>query len=367
LPAEFKALAQKFPEIKNLFKDVGIRDEADLSKLVGTEINIPSLAKSLGILPGSLLVDGTGKIIDSRISQLPGFLKAKIPSEVIFARGVNQLVDFNTFISLSKDGRPIQKLRTISGKKLHLSVKPEYAVKSVKGYMTFVSREKSAKADKNNLLTKILKEFNLVDRATASNNPTLSKFEQKLVLDEFYYTDKDGDGVYTADVYVPVPEGEYEVLTVIEYKDNDYGTKLVRLTTIVDPEGYVYEKIKGKELRISSALVSLHWLNTKTKQFELWPADKYQQKNGQVTGVRGTYSFLVPPGTYSLKVVAPGYKDYESGNFKVYEGKGVHTNIELRANRWWFKIGDWKIWVIVLLVAGLLYMIEREIKLKKSK
>jgi hypothetical protein len=54
----------------------------------------------------------------------------------------------------------------------------------------------------------------------------------------------------------------------------------------------------------------------------------------------------VPPGSYYLKVEAPGYAPYQGQPFDVRAGNGVHTNLELIPHK------DWKdslIWQNVLL------------------
>lgn len=122
------------------------------------------------------------------------------------------------------------------------------------------------------------------------------EIEERLVLLEFEYTDPDGDGIYTAEIEAPLVDGEYEIITVIEYQDPEKGTRAMRLITVVDPEGYVYRRIGSEEARISGAIVSLSWLNPAVSQYELWQAKDYQQENPQVTDVTGRYSFLVPQG-----------------------------------------------------------------------
>jgi hypothetical protein len=181
-----------------------------------------------------------------------------------------------------------------------------------------------------------------------------------LVLLEFEYTDPDADGIYTAEIQAPVVEGEYEIITVIEYQNPELGKRAIRLITVIDPEGYVYEKDKDKETRIPGAIVSIFWLNPETKQYELWPAKEYQQENPQTTDVRGTYSFLVPEGYYYLKVEAPGYLVYDSKPFQVKEGSGVHINIELKTKYWWLKIVDWKTILLIMVILLLLYNFYRD-------
>jgi len=132
------------------------------------------------------------------------------------------------------------------------------------------------------------------------------------------------------------------------------------LITVVDPEGYVYEKDGIKETRIPGAIVSLFWLNPEIKQYELWPAKEYQQENPQITDATGKYSFLVPPGMYYLKVEAPKYPTYQSDTFSVKEGSGIHMNIELKTKYWWLKVIDWKTILLLVVILLLLYNFYRD-------
>ena len=169
-------------------------------------------------------------------------------------------------------------------------------------------------------------------------------------MNEFEYTDTDGDGIYTADIITPVVAGTYEVITIIDYVDPTVGRKQIRLTTVIDPEGYIYEKNGNKETRVPEAIVSIFRLNPANEQYELWPAKQYQQVNPQTTDVRGTYSFLVPEGTYYITVEAPGYKPYKGNIFIVSSGNGVHTNIELKAEGGWLTLIDLKTFILIIVI-----------------
>ena len=87
-------------------------------------------------------------------------------------------------------------------------------------------------------------------------------------------------------------------------------------------------------------------------------------------GVSGAYSFLVPPGTYSLSAVAPGYKPYQGENFTVVSGSGIHKNIELSSKYAWISVLDWKavvlLGVVILLVLNFYRDRNRE-KLLRNK
>ncbi len=136
--------------------------------------------------------------------------------------------------------------------------------------------------------------------------------------------------------------------------------KRIRLITVVDPEGYIYERDGAKETRIPGAIVSIFWMNPEKKQYELWQAENYSQENPQVTDTTGKYSFLVPEGSYHLKIETPGYLDYDGKPFQVKEGSGVHINIEVKTKYWWFKIVDWKTALLVLVIILLLYNFYRD-------
>ncbi|OGI76171.1 hypothetical protein A3C67_02070 [Candidatus Nomurabacteria bacterium RIFCSPHIGHO2_02_FULL_42_19] len=146
----------------------------------------------------------------------------------------------------------------------------------------------------------------------------------------------------------------------MDFEDPKLGNKEIRLTTVIDPEGYVYEKDGNREIRIPGAVISLFKLNQGTKQYELWPAEEYQQENPQITDVRGTYSFLVPEGYYYLKTEAPGYLVYDGKPFEVKEGSGIHINIELKTKYGWLKILDWKTILLIAVIILLLYNFFRD-------
>ena len=129
----------------------------------------------------------------------------------------------------------------------------------------------------------------------------------------------------------------------------------MRMITVIDPEGYVFEKNNGKETRIPSAIVSLYYLNNVTKKYELWTASDYSQENPQITDIRGTYSFLVPEGSYYTQVEAPGYNPYQGKAFIVSEGSGIHQNIELKSGRGWLSMFDWKTILLIVVLLLLVY------------
>ncbi len=359
LPVDIRNLAQKFPELEKTFEEVGINKITDVTKLQMVKLGLPGLTERVS-LPSSDI--GAGQFASLQglpVSKLSMMAKEKLPSEIVFTKTGGELIDFNIALSINNKGEAQQKISTISGKPLQLVVKPDSPVKSVKGYVVFKSRDKqTASIDfpANSLLASAF----FANPMFAKTQEQPVRVEEKLVLQEFEYTDPDKDGIYTAEIQAPVVAGEYEIITVLEFNDSKLGRKEIRLTTVVDPEGYVYEKNGDKETRIPGSVVSIFELNPQSKQYELWDAKKYQQENLQTTNQSGTYSFLVPEGMYYLKVETPGYVNYEGKPFEVKEGSGVHSNIELQAKSSWIKTFDWKTILLVVVIILLLYHFYRD-------
>lgn len=378
LPKDIAMLAQKFPEIGKTFTQVGVTKITDVEKIKNSNLNIPTLTQTLGL---SKIEISPGKFIPAKgvpIASLSNIAKQQIPSDIIFAKDNTGLVDFNVALSVNNKGQTVQTIKTLVNKPLQLVVKIDKPAKSVTGMIVFKSRTQQISQSKVAVPLDALTASVMFDTPSFAKPAEVSKnisvegsnilldnqnqlpleknqdnIETRLVLSQFDYHDT-GGGVYTATVFAPVVDGQYEVVTKVDYVDPEIKPEEIKLVTVVDPEGYVYEKNGDKETRILGAVASIYWLNPATKQYELWPAGDYQQDNPQTTDVRGTYSFLVPEGYYYLKVDAPGYLSYDGKPFEVKEGSGVHINIELKTKYWWLKIVDWKtlLLIIVILMLG---------------
>ncbi|HEY4510397.1 MAG TPA: carboxypeptidase-like regulatory domain-containing protein, partial [Candidatus Paceibacterota bacterium] len=414
LPYDIRILASKFPELDKTLKSVGIERLSDLGKLTGVSLNIPGLANILdktittvglenlseidklnGVsinIPGLSNLDGqmmnnvgVGKIALIKglpIAKFSPSAKKNLPAEFVFARANQELVDLNVALSVGQRGEVSQQMSTLPGQTLRLVVKPISKASSVTGYFVFKAPTPKVSTNsipRSSLTASALFSMNDFVEQVPTSPPTplhsneegeisfsgtpgkvqdgaiAENIEHKLVLSSFEYTDPDHDGIYTADVVSPVVPGEYEIITVINYIDPVLGTRQMRMTTVIDPEGYVFEKNGAKETRIPSAIVSLYHLNTTTKKYELWPAKDYQQENPQVTDVRGTYSFLVPEGSYYFEVEAPGYLTHRGKVFVVAEGSGIHQNIELGSSTKWMEKIDFQTVLLIVVLLLLMY------------
>jgi len=333
LPKEIIALAKKFPKLGQVFESLGIKKLTDLNKLQSTKLTLP----------------GLNEIASVSVEKLTKTEKEKIPSEILFAKTGGGLVDVNIVLSVDQSGNGQQKIKTTSGQPLKLVLRADEPVKKITGY--FIFKQKNEKS--------VSFEFplNFSTAALALADPLFAKpqkkpvnIEDKLVLSNFEFEDS-GGGVYTADVNSPIVSGEYEIIVVIDYVDSDLGLRGIRLINVVDPEGYIYKNDGKNETRINKATVSLYWLNPETNKYELWPAKDYLQENPQTTDVSGSYSFLVPEGSYYLSTTALGYIDYKGEPFQVTGGTGVHFNIELKIKYWLLEIIDWKIILLTAILA----------------
>ncbi len=349
LPKDLKLLAQKFPEVGKTFSEVGITKITDVTKIRNANLNLPGLTETVGLAPTNVPAAKFAMVKGVPVAQLSATAKSRIPSNIVFSKAGGGLVDFNIALSVNNKGKTEQRIKTVANSSLQLVVKPEGKVTKVRGYIVFKSK-KPAQPSMDVKMKYLAASLVLPDPVFAEPEENI---EQRLVLAEFEYKDS-GNGVYTATVQMPVVDGEYEIITVMDYEDQTQS-KEIKLITVVDPEGYVYEKSGDKETRILGAVVSLYWQSPETKQYELWPAKNFQQENPQTTDIRGTYSFLVPEGYYYLKVDAPGYLSYDGKPFQVTEGSGVHINIELKTKFWFLNVVDWKTFLLVIVVLLLLW------------
>lgn len=376
LPQDIKLLAQQFPEVAKTFQEVGITKITDVQKIQNSNLKLPGITETIGLAPANIAVGKLALIKGVPIAQLSAVAKSKIPSNIVFSKAGGGLVDFNVALSVNNKGQTEQTIKTIVSTPLQLVVKPDAPVKRVHGYIIFKSKkpaQTSFQIPMNTLAYSFIfsnpdvimpAALSAVIPVEGAKTPGVNEtptpgVETRLVLAEFDYIDS-GNGVYTATVQAPVVDGEYEIITVIEYTDTAIPEKEIRLITVVDPEGYIYEKNSDAQTRIAGAVASLYWLNPDTKQYELWPAKNFQQDNSQVTDVRGTYSFLVPDGYYYLKVDAPGYLSYDGKPFQVAEGSGIHINVELKTKFWFINIIDWKTCLLIVVILLLLYNFYRD-------
>jgi len=345
LPNDIKLLAEKFKKIEKTLNQFGIKKFTDILKLKNSKLSLPNLTEITSTesqierfkssYPKSFPVEGLSLLAIN-----------KIPTDIVFVKSSNGLIDLNVGLDLNDQGRVEQKIKTVSGSNLQLIVRPDKPVKKVTGYIVFKSKKYSqASFDfilKNMTAASILSNIKLISAINPNKIEGNKNFtEERLILSEFEYKNVKED-IYTAEIIAPDMNGQFEIVTKIEYQNELIDSKEMKLIMIVDPEGYIYKRSGTLETRISEANVSIYFLNPETNKFEIWPAVGYNQENPQKTDINGTYSFLVPAGNYYLKVEAPGYLSYKSELIESKEGSGIHINIEMKEKYWILNVFDWK-------------------------
>jgi len=333
-------------------QQIGINKITDISKLIDNQLNLPNLTQLTELNQSTPL------------ASLSDSSKDKIPTNILFAKTFNGLIDFNATLSLTEQGHPQQQITTLVGQQLRLIIKPDNPARAIRGYLIF-KQQKSISKNPNTInpsaFTASLTQQEI--DVTARSQQT-TDLKQALVLGVFDFTDPDQDSIWTADITTPVVDATYEILTVIDYLDQRLEPKELSLVTVVDPEGYVYETTDRGELRINNAKVSIYWLNPEANSYQLWLAKDFQQQNPQITNTTGKYSFLVPEGTYYLKAEASGYTTYKGDVFEVKTENGVHLNLELKAQDAWSKFFDWKTITLIVVLLFLSYNFYKDRKLK---
>lgn len=329
LPEDFQFIVNKFPGVSSTLKKVGVEKMVDADQMTVARISLPSLSEIASLSKEQII----------NLSGLSQEEANKIPTDIIFAQTAQGSMDLNSNLTISNKGLAVQTLNTVQGQSLRFTIKPEETAEKVLGYFIFKSSKTNSPLSRENVKATSLTasafqgsmnaESVVEDEKVSAETNIESTEEPDLVLAKFEYKDS-GNGIWTADVASPLVLGQYELRTVVNFKEKKSRAE-VSMIIIVDPEGYVYEKNNdGKEIRIDNAIVSIYWLNPETKEYELWPAKEYRQQNPQTTDVTGRYAFLVPPGDYYLTATADNYHEFKSDSFKVEENKGVFINIELK-------------------------------------
>lgn len=360
---EISFYAQKFPSLTETFKKLGISQIADIiSRAPGASFSIPNFREILGLHSSDSDTNPISPFTPTPLANLSASLKEQIPSEIIFVSTASEKINFNSSLVLD-EGSLKQKISVPSSTNLNIALKPDQLARSVSGYIALkksaytMNTNHESRIKNQDLISMIHDSYFMIQKAIVSIlNPSAfaqevksqtepQAVEQRFVLAQFQYSDPDKDGIWTADIQTPAVVGEYEIISSVNYQDSSISSKEIRLIVVIDPEGYVFERIENQELRITNAEVSIYWLNPANNQYELWPAQDYDQKNPQTTDTTGKYSFLVPAGSYYLKAEASGYHPYQSGAFVVSEAGNAHMNLEMKPE--WSVAREWKTIAII--------------------
>ncbi len=339
LPLAVADLTQKIPDFGAILSKLNISNAEDVASLNNYNIFLPGLKK----------------IGDN-----------KIPTEIVFVQLANRKIDALIKLDFSNSDVVAQKINVFPGESMHLILKPKARAKAVSGYIIFKSYN-----PKVAFTGRYIPSFNMALSALSGSDITsshivknstkiTSELDQQFTVLNFNYNDDDKDGIYTADIKAPVAKGEYEVVSSIDYGGAVENKKDIKFTTLIDPEGYIYEKSGDKELRINNAVVSLYRFNN--DKYELWSAGEFGQENPQITDTTGNYAFLVPAGTYYITVSVPNYYFFQGDAFSVAEGKEIHANIALKKEFDLSALINWNTVLIFILFCLVAYNFFRDAK-----
>lgn len=143
------------------------------------------------------------------------------------------------------------------------------------------------------------------------------------------------NNIYMAELDVPQIAGEYTFQTEISLKEG--SSKFYSLKAEINQKGYVYEEWseRNSKARIEGVTITLYVRNAKTNQYDLWPAEAYDQINPQITSDTGEYYYMVPIGEYKMVLEKKGYGTVEK-NFVISQPGPITDKIEMKYGNSWF-------------------------------
>ncbi|TSC62576.1 MAG: hypothetical protein G01um101448_27 [Parcubacteria group bacterium Gr01-1014_48] len=132
--------------------------------------------------------------------------------------------------------------------------------------------------------------------------------------------------VWFGDILLP-NAGKYE--TYVFAIDGAHRESLRSMNEIhVSSSGKILES--KNQNPIAGVRVTVWEYSTETKEYQVWPGDIFNQANPQITGEKGEYRFILPPGKYYLKIEGDTYQSLYSGIFSLSEHRSINNSFSLR-------------------------------------
>ncbi|MEY4723381.1 MAG: hypothetical protein RLZZ324_894, partial [Candidatus Parcubacteria bacterium] len=115
-------------------------------------------------------------------------------------------------------------------------------------------------------------------------------------------------GSFTTFFTAPADVGEHVMSLTVTY--DDASSDSVRYHLVISPPGMVYETIGGTRVPVAGARVTV--FTDTGASYGFWDGAAAGQRNPQESAAKGAFAFVVPSGTYRLRVDAEGFLPKET-------------------------------------------------------
>ena len=254
--------------------------------------------------------------------------KEHIPSDIVFLKSGRGKIDYTSSLVFDKaTGKAKQKVFVLSAETLSVIVKPGREAEKVSGKLVRLpsvgARSSSAGA------SGAASNGNRILANLSGDAPQSDFVDPEFFVHQRFAYAKTNEGVWIADIRAPGIEGQYDLVTDIDYRETSLPDQEISVFMSVEPKGYVYLRSPDGQTRIEGAEVSLYRRDENTKKFVLWNGGGYNQENPFITDETGMYSFAVTPGEYYYIVKTKGFKEWKSDVFQVVDKNLINYRAEV--------------------------------------
>lgn len=121
-------------------------------------------------------------------------------------------------------------------------------------------------------------------------------------------------GTYETTVLTPSATARYAATIIVNYADG--LSDVIDLSLLIEPYGYVFERVGTIEERVPGATVLLETQDPISHAWSTWNASAYGQANPANSSDDGSFGFFAPAGTYRLRAAKSGYRTSETPPFQ---------------------------------------------------
>jgi hypothetical protein len=157
----------------------------------------------------------------------------------------------------------------------------------------------------------------------------------KVAAQSFTLTKAAESGLWTG-VLSFTKAGRYQLSGDAVDGAGNHGSRVLATVEVVPPV-----KVTGVAGSLKKVVATLYYLNPEGQHWQVWDGAAYGQHNPQTLSKTDSFSLLVPPGKYYLKLAVPGRLDTLTRSFTVDSPTPLSGDVALQA---WatVKIGGFK-------------------------